>query len=534
MGRWRVAKILGTVLIAASPACLSAQVGNCDFLPVGGNDLVNVTGDVTFITRPRLSCADGMRISADSLRYYGALNYFELWGRIAFENPEMSLESSTGAQYYDNEGRLTAQGAANLTRKQDRSTISGESLELLEQTANRPQQSLIAIGGRPHALLYPERREAAPADTLPFDVYAARIELVGKDLRASGDVEFTRGTIVGSANAVDYLGDAGQLVLRGSASLLTDDYGDLTGGLLVLIMPDGELREVTAREGGSLVSERVTVVAPMIWFQVSGGQVERLVGARDTDWVPPDSVEVGQPLAVSQDFTMRGDSLDLTAPGGALELVVATGSARAELIGGELVVPEGTPELARRDWIEGDTIEARFTRIEVDSTDAPPAAADTAGAAEPDARIERVFAVLGARAFYRMEADTARAAPDTTAAARDSVASVVESNCLAFHYVTGDSILISFEEGSVTSTEVMGQVKGQHWEPPAGCRADRQPSDSSAVRPSAPSPATPSPTTPPPPPPTDPSSALLPASRSTLRSFARWARAGRADAGGRP
>jgi hypothetical protein len=544
MGRWRLATVLGPALVVSSPAVLGAQVGDCDFLPVG-NDVVTVMGDVTHIIRPRLSCADGMRISADSLRHYGSANLFDLWGQVSFEDAEIRLQSSNGAQYFEAEKRLTATEAARLERKSDGSSVTGESLELLQQTASRPQQQLTATGGRPHAILYPERREAAPADTLPFEVDADRILLRGTEMDATGSVG-------SAANTVEYRAQPGQLVLRGSASLLMDGR-HLTGGLLLLQMPDGEVSEVTAREGGSLVSERYTFVAPLIWFVLSGGELERLVGARDFAWTPPDSVKVEQPVAFAEDFSMRGDSIDVTALGGALDEVLATGNARAEAMSSDLVVPEGTPPIARRDWIEGDTIEARFIPIEADSAGAPPTpASDTTDTAQPDVRLERLFAHMGARAFYRMEADTTRAARDTTAAAPDSAANGTEPKCLAFHYVTGDSIVISFAEGRVVSTEVKGQVKGQHWEPPAGCRAG-PPADSSAVRPPVLAPAAPSPDTlspaapasgtPPPaapspatpPRPKNPAQAKLSASRTTIRSFTRSARqAGRSFAAGRP
>src|SRR6185503_1025583 len=122
----------------------------------------------------------------------------------------------------------------------------------------------------------------------------------------------------------------------------TDDY-DLTGGLLFLQMPDGAIREVTASKGGSLLSEKLKFEAPKIYFLLEGGELERLVGGRDPEWVPPDTTVSRRAVANAEDFSIAGDSVEITSPAGALESVFAIGKGRAETAS-KLEVTAETPE----------------------------------------------------------------------------------------------------------------------------------------------------------------------------------------------
>jgi hypothetical protein len=69
-----------------------------------------------------------------------------------------------------------------------------------------------------------------------------------------------------------------------------------------------------------------------------------------------------------------------------------------------------------------------------------------------------LFARVNARALVRMPA------ADTTNAS-DPACDV--PGRFAVHYVIGDSITIRLAEGTVEDMEVIGQVEGHHWEPPA-------------------------------------------------------------------
>jgi lipopolysaccharide export system protein LptA len=482
-------------------------------------------GEITFMRAPRLACPDGMRVSADSLFFYESRQEHQLFGNVSFENADISLRARN-AQYYSREGRITAQRNVRLLRKEDRSSITGENLELLQKNAQRPEDQLTVTGGRPHLVMHPKPREGAPPDSAqPFEVDADRIFLQGEQMQARGRVELRRGELRGSGNEVDYYGATGQLMLRTQASLLTAD-NDLSGGSLQIQMPDGQVEEVFAREGAKLVrvNQKLRFEAPMINFVLANGELERLTGARDPAWVPTDSTARVRPIAIAENFTISGDSLEVSAPGGVLQSVLAIGRAHATSTAGDLTMSEMTPEIAREDWIQGDSILAEFAPVEPDSAEqAPEAAADTANG-ESEFRLEQLRAYSNARAFYRMPVgDSARSAePDSLAAAvsADSAAVAAPSpdsaaahapaskDCIAFHHVTGNAITIFMQEGTVTSMQVVGQVAGQHWDPPCATRTAPPP----AITPptGAPASAPPPAGSPPPPPPRETSGSRRP------------------------
>ena len=108
-----------------------------------------------------------------------------------------------------------------------------------------------------------------------------------------------------------------------------------------------------------------------------------------------------RPRAVAETFELEGDSIDVLAPNELLERVVAVGSARGESLARDSLNTEDTPEIARSDWVSGDTIIAMFR----------PVAADTSAeaGAEPDEgrpaggyQLDRLVALGEAASLYRM------------------------------------------------------------------------------------------------------------------------------------
>jgi hypothetical protein len=175
---------------------------------------------------------------------------------------------------------------------------------------------------------------------------------------------------------------------------------------------------------------------------------------------------------MAQDFLLQGDSIEVSAPEEGRQELKAMGKARGESLAGDSLNTEETPSLIRRDWLEGDTILAFFSRpgARVDSVleggpDIPPppgggrGGEGTAQADSSTYRLERLVAQGGARSLYRMPASDS-----TLAEERD------RKDRLAVHYVLGDEITIIMEEGEVDRMEVVGQTRGIHLEPvrPAG------------------------------------------------------------------
>jgi hypothetical protein len=164
-----------------------------------------------------------------------------------------------------------------------------------------------------------------------------------------------------------------------------------------------------------------------------------------------------RPYALAQDFLLRGDSVDVLVPGEILQEVRAVGSARGESAGRDSLNASETPELIRKDWLEGDTIVAFFKEVG-DSAVAEPGQVDTAAGetvadtAEAEYQLEELVARGRARSMYRM------AASDSTVAE--------EPGRFAVHYVVGNEIRILLNpEGEAERMEVEGQTRGIHLEP---------------------------------------------------------------------
>src|SRR5690606_1741735 len=85
-------------------------------------------------------------------------------------------------------------------------------------------------------------------------------------------------------------------------------------------------------------------------------------GARDLPAAPEevDRPSGPRPHAVAADFEITADSLDVLAPSEALERIFAAGRARSISHGRDSLNADVLPELARTDWLEGDTLVVTF------------------------------------------------------------------------------------------------------------------------------------------------------------------------------
>ena len=342
-----------------------------------------------------------------------------------------------------------------------------------------------------------EEPTAAPdTSRVPYDIVANRIYIEGSEyLRATGTVEITRNSLEAFADSVEYDRRAERLFMRGNARIREATY-NVTASTVNLLLPGEEIRELVAREDAVLTAEQVLLRAPQIHVYFTEGVTDRLVALDHTgldsamDTQMPAVAQAGEesvgedlppsrPEALAEDFLLIADSIEVLSPGEVLEQVFAAGDARGESTSRDSLNTEDTPEMIRRDWVEGDTIIATFVPIsgpDARSGDplAPePAPFDSLGnrvmAVQPadttrkNYELERLVARVNARSLYRLEASDTTApavadtmAPDTTMAD--------EEDRLAVHYVTGSTIIIHMKDGAVERMEVEG-AKGIHMEP---------------------------------------------------------------------
>jgi len=465
---------LGMVL-ALAPTNVAAQM-DCIF-GEGTTEAqmqVRAPGDtINRVLTPHLVCEDGVEIWADSaIARQGVANFM---GAVRYLDRSRELRAAS-ARYFARTGRLEAQGQVRVTNQEDGSTVENGDLVYTRQSeVNEIEEMTVTTGSdglRPRATLYPKRPEAptdsvALADSIPLDVEPGepaeppepqqyivvgdRIYFRGDSyFNARGMVEIERDSLFAYADSAEYNGEDGALVLEGSASVDGATY-DLIGKTITLLSSDDGSDEVRAVRDAMLTGEDIDVTAAQILLDLVDGEVEHMVAvpvAEDTAWTP-------QPRAVSEDFELVGDSLDLAAPGGVLQRVFAAGHARSVSTSrGDLNVEE-LPEIARTDWMDGDTIEVFLVPAEPDSAAVP----DETG---NDYEVERIIARVGARSLYRMTPSDSTAVPG------------VDSPAIS--YMVADEITVYMVDGQADRVESVGQVDGWHLEP-----LKREPADSTAT-----------------------------------------------------
>ena len=487
----RLAMAIGA-LLAVSAAPARAQE-DCEFLPGTGNVRGVTIGQsrITYLGTPNLACANGVRIRADSAVVYESSAFTQLFGNVRFEDPDRRLRAAE-AQYFNRVGRLQAQRNVELVRKADSSVIRGTDLVYVPGGGGRPDR-LTVTGERATATLRVQpaaRPSAAPvaegpavpaADTAPprveapaapgadtaappaevprapaadtavtYDVHAERIVLEGETgfvaVGRGRPVEIVRDSLRAFGDSVSYQEAAGLLALREDARLEGSGY-DLAGDSIDVLLPDQEVREVVAQGGATLTGEDVRLTAPRIRLFLTDGALERLVAmaappAPAAQAEEPEEEPLPRPRATAETFDLVADSIEVLAPGEVLERLVAVGSAAGESTARDSLNTPETPPIARKDWIQGDTIVATFARV---------AAAAGAPRDTTATQLERLEARGTARSLYRLEpSDSARAAG---------------ADRLAVHYVTGDEIVIQMASGEVERMEVVGPARGLHLEP---------------------------------------------------------------------
>lgn len=405
---------------------------------------------------------------------------------------------------------------------------------------------------------------AAPVDSvtpLPYEVDATRIMIDGRRFfRAGGEVVVTRDSLRAVGDSLDYDQEVGAMLILGEASV--EDSGFRLSGLSVSVTPAAGLdEEILAREEAELTGDEVLMTAPAIRLFLEEGKVGRLVALPTVPPFPDAGVEeldttgltpgdaqrvremaeaaaaavedtlsapdsVPRPYVVAADFRLTGDSIEVLSPGQVLDVVTAVGTARADAMGQDSLVREDLPEIAGNDWMEGETIIARFVPEEADED----SIAGVTGPVGGRARLETLTAVEGARSFYRLyrsdttqiDASGAGVGPDSaandpgvlqeeapaggddsTTPAEDpdaggedaGLASTEEDGQTAeecdtigtddepppeLHYVSGNEIKIFLEGRKVVKMEVTGRTTGYHFEPiPPDCESAE--GDSAAV-----------------------------------------------------
>lgn len=384
--------------------------------------------------------------------------------------------------------------------------------------------------------------EPSSADTtpVPYDIDAERIYLSGADyMLATGNAELRNDEFRALADSIEYRETLGQLFLRGSAPRVFG-YGAeyVLSGDAVDLDVDGD--QVAARGDAALSGSEIDLTAPEIRVLMRDGVLDRIVAMNErppepeppgdgdnpsgdsaaagdargepAELAPGEAIPLGEepaagdadapgapagetgdsaaalpparPRAVAETFELEGDSINVLAPAEVLERVVAVGNARGESLARDSLNTPDTPEIARSDWVSGDTITAVFQSAAADTSVEPgtePASSEPGGGYQ----LDRLVARGEAASLYRMtpsgdggegeaatEQDPDTREPAGEAGGEEADAEPAADDRLALHYVRGDLITIFMRDGEVTSVTVEGNARGVQLEPLAASPPD--------------------------------------------------------------
>ena len=278
----------------------------------------------------------------------------------------------------------------------------------------------------------------ALADSIEYRREAGKLFLRGTAPRVHGfGAEY-----VLSGDAVDLDMDGSQVTARGEAALAGSEI-DLTAPEIRVLIQDGALDRIVATHErpavpglpglpgdihpsqGSVTIAAATGEAPAdtppgdAGEQATGTEPGEPPGAATPAGEEPASGEgdasptqpgdsaaalpPARPRAVAEMFELEGDSIDVQAPGEVLDRVVAVGGARGESLARDSLNTESTPEIARSDWVSGDTIIAIFRPVGAPADTSAEAGVEPVAVETGDGyQLDRLVARGEAASLYRM------------------------------------------------------------------------------------------------------------------------------------
>jgi lipopolysaccharide export system protein LptA len=476
-------------VLLALPATLPAQDRCNQVRPADTRRVVTPAGhEIIYFRNPvRFICPDGVQIEADSAVWNSSASTAELVGQVLYRDGDRQL-TADWAHFLSRTDELFARGSVVLTDQADGSIITGDDFEYRRETAARPESHMVMRGERPHAVL-PPAREPAPGETAsPIRVWAQRMEMRGdREFIARTDVEIERADLRGAADEVRFDQVAERIILTGRAHVETDEYR-LDGGRIEAHVQADTLREVLAERDSRLVAEDLTVFGHTIRIGFVDGEPGRIeawnpaasAALAALSAVVPEDPEDDAPdpearapgdararpeapppppgpraAAISRDFELRADSIDARSQAGRLQEVRAVGRAYGERQAD--TIASGLPDVATRDWIQGDTITGYFTdpaatdaREPLLAVDAPSGDPHEPGAEEGDEavleRIEVVGGLADALSLYRTDPPEGGTRP-------------------ALNFMRAKRITLFMTDGEVSRVEADGPIEGLYLDP---------------------------------------------------------------------
>lgn len=428
------AALLVPVLAAGVTAAAAAQEGSrCIFRlrSVGdsGVQVQTAAGTNYFAGGGVHITCQGTAVSmiSDSVASYGG-TLVQFIGNVHYRDSTVALDADNGTYFKDGE-RWEARGRVKTTNLVSGSTLTGPSVDYLRVVKGVRDTAEMYATGRPTIQYVTKDSAGVPQE--PYVVVGDRIRQRGDErLWGGGKVTIDRSdfTARGDSLRLETGKDGSGTLVRDAPKMraLGKDTFDLAGAQIDFRLTQKTIEGVKARGDGHAITKDLDLVADTIEIDLKDQKAEQTrAWGREK-----------RPLAISETYEVRADSLAVDTPGQRLRQVRAFVKA---WIGTEKDSASG-----ERDWIAGDTVVADFA--ERDSA---------------DAKVNRLVLLesrVEAKSFYRStdnpkDPATPPKAPGLNYARADRI---------VVHMGAGDA-------GGVERVDLFGRVDGVQLDPaPAG------------------------------------------------------------------
>lgn len=373
----------------------------------------------------------GNRLLADSAEHFADQGLLILYHNVRYSEPRVRITSDK-MFYYTNDERLIAEGnVRGVTPSGTR--FNGPQMEYFRAKEGVRNLPYWIATGRPFMRMSPtESGAAAGTSTDSLDLTANRIYSINDSLvYASGRVIIERSDMRATAdsatldNGIEFarLLREPRIVGKGEREFT------LVGVEIDMWSRDRELERVLSSGDAKATTDSLLLTSDTIDLRIADQQMERVY-----TWG-------GRSRAVSAQQDIESDSMDILMPAQQLERVHAIGRAIAYSAVDTMKVIS-----AERDWIAGDTIDARFETVDV-PRDSTVTETSAAAATASKTRMRDVTASGAARAFYQLPpSGGARGVPNLS-------------------YNRGRTITVHFEAGEMSTVTVSEQASGVYLEP---------------------------------------------------------------------
>jgi lipopolysaccharide export system protein LptA len=345
-------------------------------------------------------------LKSDSLEYYGDEGRFYFVGHVDYSDPKLKLKSDF-LTYYQKEERLFA--SLNVDAKlPSGSMLKGPSLEYFRAVPKiRPQARAIAIA-RPTVTIIDKDAQGKPLD--PMTVTGATIWMEGDSVvSSSGNVIVVRPEITAAGDSL-YLDGGKGLIRMMRSPKITGTKGrpfTLVGETIDILSRKKKIERVLSKNAAEAVSEDLTLKSDTIDLRVADDLLQRAI-----TWGK------SRAHATSPSQNIVSDSIDVLMPGQRVREMHAIRGA----------VAEGTPDTTKyktkdKDRLAGDTIIAHFDSIPARDTSSKP-------------RIRQLLAIAHASSYQNLP-------PSDTTIHRPAI-----------NYVCGQRITVTFDSAKVRAVKV--------------------------------------------------------------------------------